>query len=144
MMRNPASVRASASPRHLAALLLKHRVSGLPVVNSDGRVVGDVSLVDLLKWCLKSGVGFGEADVLEALAHGGARPEAVDFATVADFMTHEPAVADVDEWLGEAAHRMAESDADRLVVLDRHGKLGGVLTRTDVLRALSEVRFLHA
>ena len=48
MTRNVVTIRADASVRDAARLLVEHRVSGLPVVDAEGRVVGVVTEADLI------------------------------------------------------------------------------------------------
>src|SRR5260370_30920184 len=48
MTRNVVTIGAGASVREAARLLVEHRVSGLPVVDAEGRVVGLVTEADLI------------------------------------------------------------------------------------------------
>src|SRR5512138_2664970 len=48
MSRPPLTVRPETSLKDVARLLVEHRISGLPVVDAGGRVVGVVSEADLL------------------------------------------------------------------------------------------------
>jgi CBS domain-containing protein len=43
---------------------------------------------------------------------------------------------DQDQTLGEAARRMVDDDVSALVVTDKEGFLAGILSRTDLMRAL--------
>jgi CBS domain-containing protein len=127
----------SASPRQLARMLLEHRISGVPVIDLQGHVVGVVSKTDLLQWCAKGGLGFGAGNLLESLAESssGTRPEAVDLGIVSDFMTSNPLTIGPGESLREAARLMAERQVHRLIVVDERGGLQGILTSMDVLKA---------
>lgn len=87
-------------------------VGSLPVV-SNGRVVGIVTDRDL---------------VVRGLAQG-MRPE---HATVADVMTREVYTCQEDEETEEVAQRMRELRLRRLVVVDEHRRLVGIVTRSDL------------
>ncbi|MCI0630401.1 MAG: CBS domain-containing protein [Phycisphaerales bacterium] len=136
MIAKPISIVASASPRELARALIDHGISGVPVVDDDGEVIGVVSKTDLLQWCVRGGLGFGASDLLSSLADGGtgARLEAIDLGIVADFMTETPLTAEPDEPLSVVARRMAEYQVHRLIVIDEVGRLQGIITSMDLLR----------
>jgi CBS domain-containing protein len=52
-------------------------------------------------------------------------------------MTESPLTASPDEPLTEAVVRMARAHIDRLPVIDRDGRLIGILARDDVVRVLA-------
>ena len=136
MASKPITIGLSATPRELARVLIEHGISGVPVIDARGRVVGVVSKTDLLQWCVKGGLGFGVANLLSSLAEGGigSRLEAIDLGIVSDFMTATPLTATEDETLSEVAHRMAQHHVHRLIVVDDVGRLQGVITSMDLLR----------
>jgi CBS domain-containing protein len=136
MINKPVSVQATATPRELARVLTEHAISGVPVVDGRRRVIGVVSRTDLLQWCVRGGLGFGTNDLLSSLAEGaiGTRIDAIDLGIVADFMTTEPVTAGSDEPLDEVARRMVEHQIHRLIVVDRDGRLQGIITTMDLLR----------
>jgi CBS domain-containing protein len=134
MIAQPISISPSASPRELARLLLEHNISGVPVVDADGDVVGVASKTDLLQWCVRGGLGFGANDLLMSLADGGKRLEPVDLGIVADFMTQTALFAEPHEPLIDVARRMAEHQVHRLIVIDEAGSLQGIITSMDLLR----------
>jgi CBS domain-containing protein len=131
------AIQPSATPRQLARMLLEHRISGVPVVDHQGRVTGVVSKTDLLQWCMQGGLGFGAGDLLRSLAEGGqgTRVDAVDLGIVADFMTNSPITVRPTQSLCEAARLMAHSRVHRLIVVDDKGSLQGIVTSMDLLKA---------
>ena len=92
---------------------LKHR--GFPVVDAAGRLVGVLTMSDLV-----------EDSLLESDRSLTAR----------DLLKREPIVARPDETCRQAAERMAASGIGRLPVLsaDEPGRLIGILTRSDLLK----------
>ncbi|MGH2720761.1 MAG: CBS domain-containing protein [Actinomycetota bacterium] len=52
-----------------------------------------------------------------------------------DLVDREPAVVLPTDTVLTALRRMLDSGADALVVVDRHRRLEGICTRTDILRA---------
>jgi CBS domain-containing protein len=137
MCTQPIAIEPAATARQLARLLLEHGVSGVPVVDRQRRAIGVVSKTDLLQWCVKGGLGFGAGDLLLSLAEGGngTRVEAVDLGIVADFMTNQPITIRPHQPLAEAARLMWSNHVHRLIVVDDAGRLQGILTSMDLLKA---------
>lgn len=98
-----------------AALLTERRVSGVPVVDG-GRLIGVVSKSDLV-------------DPKSGLSTGGAR-------SIDDVMTHLTLTVRPDDSVMLAVRRMLDAGIHRVVVVDESGKLCGILSPTDVLRAV--------
>ena len=130
-------------------LLVTHRITGLPVVDAGGRVVGVVSDFDLL--ALDSGAGAPApgagggvfpapgADWASFLASREAAAKAVA-TTVADVMTNRPVVVSGTESLAAAARTLMATRVGRLPVVDGDGRLIGLFSRSDVIRAAYEAR----
>jgi CBS domain-containing protein len=117
--------------------MLKHLLKALPVLNARGEVVGMLTDEDLLD---RAGLEL-HLSVAERLDEKMLEAEftALRQSTlkVADVMTSPVITVLGDESLGVAAARMAEHRKKRLPVLDRSGKLIGVLSRVDVLKQVT-------
>lgn len=128
------TVAPSTSLKDAAALLVQHRISGLPVCDDDGRVVGVLSEADIL---VKEG-GPNERDGLLAWVLGGDLPDAtakLRARTVGEAMT-APAITIAPHRLAvSAAREMVERNVNRLPVVDLDGNLVGIVTRADLVRA---------
>jgi CBS domain-containing protein len=101
-------------------LLVKHNISGAPVVADDGVLVGMLSEKDCLP--------------LIALGVNHRPPE----GTVREFMASDPAILPPDMDLYYAAGVFLKKIYRRFPVVER-GKLVGVISRRDVLRAIHEI-----
>lgn len=122
----------------LARLLLDRRISAVPVVDSDRRILGIVSEGDLMRrpesgterrpgWWLEL---FGGAEGLASeyiKAHG---------VRAADIMTRKVVTITEDASLGEIAQLLEERRVKRVPVV-RGGKLVGIVSRADLLRGLA-------
>jgi CBS-domain-containing membrane protein len=113
MTTDVVSVRSDASYREMIAALRKHRVSGLPVVDAAGMVVGVVSETDLL--IRRAGAGH----------------------TAADLMTRPVVTTSPDELVSSVARLMSRRKLRRLPVVDSSGHLVGIVCRSDVLSVFS-------
>lgn len=112
--RNLDVVSPEMSVDDLLELMFEQRHTGYPVVDAD-HVVGVVAL----------------DDVREVSADDRYRMR------VADIMTRELATLSPDEDAIDAIEKLQRRDIGRLVVLDDRGQLVGLVTRTDIVRALS-------
>lgn len=136
----------TASPDDLlsevARRLVERGVSGLPVVWSDGRVVGVISEGDLLKrWQALQVPSF--VSILGGMFPTGSlqfleqQVRQIAAVKVADVMTR-PAVTAAPEWsVAEAARAMMRHGVKRLPVVDPEGRLVGIVTRADLIRAMA-------
>lgn len=121
MVRELVTVRPETDAYDAIALLLKHRISGMPVVDESGKLVGMLSERD----CLKT--------LLDAEYHN------MPTAKVKDLMTREVKTITPDTGIVEIASLFLNAPFRRLPVLDK-GRLVGQVSRKDVLRAIQEMR----
>ena len=124
----------AASPettfKEAVRLLERHRVSGLPVVDRSGKLVGIVSEADLLN---KAEKREPDAYVLESRRHrlDRSRAAALD---VASAMTREVASVRPESPIAHAAREMHTRGFKRLPVVDADGRLVGIVSRGDLLK----------
>lgn len=119
--------------RELVELLERNRVSALPVIDDDRRVVGIVSEADLL---IKQAYPHGDSDagMLQALRHPRqfGKAEATHAAQV---MTSKVVTVPLGTPVAAAARLMIRLGIKRLPVVDERGRLAGIATRADLLKA---------
>jgi CBS domain-containing protein len=120
-----------------ARLMLDHRISGLPVVNDGGRVVGIISEHDLLSGG-KNDANMDRSHWLRLmieranLADASARFQQ---RTVREVMTPDPVTVAEAAPLEEAGRLIGEYDIKRLPVV-RDNRLVGIIARADIVRAM--------
>jgi CBS-domain-containing membrane protein len=123
-----------------AHLLSQARISGAPVVDARGRLVGVLSTTDFVHWIDRHGRPVVEHGLVPAecycewsLGRGSMLPEdAVRFHMTADPVTAEPETP-----LGELARRMLDTHIHRIIVVDAENHPIGVVSSTDVLAAVA-------
>lgn len=133
--------------KEVARLLGEHRISGLPVVDEEERVIGVVSETDLM---VRQA---GTPDPYEPKKRfrfteltPSARKQATKSRarTAGQLMTEPPVTVHADDTIVEAARTMAQHHVQRLPVLDEEQRLVGIVTRGDLLRVFlrpdSEIR----
>lgn len=138
MTQNVLTVPPSMPVEALAELLAERHVSGVPVVNAEGTLLGLVTEADLIRRLAGAEErpgGFFAALFCnpERLADRYARTHGM---VAADVMTPAPlAAVTEDATAAEVAQLMEERRVRRVPVL-REGKLVGLVSRADLLRAV--------
>lgn len=104
-------------------LLVNHRITGLPVVSSSGRLVGVVSEYDIIRSLKKRGIKskLGGTWLRKKIRCAG---------------TGEIVTVGEKESLEIVLDRFIKTKNRRLPVVSRAGKLVGVITRRDIIRLL--------
>lgn len=134
MARLLITVGPEASVRHAIGLMLKHRVSGLPVVDADGKLIGMLSEGDLLR---RAGGGRALPRWVARLRAAGADARG-DGCLVADVMT-VPVVSVTPETPLELVVALMEEHHIRRVPVVRDGRLDGMVSRANLVQALLRV-----
>jgi CBS domain-containing protein len=121
----------------------EHELPGVPVVNTGGRCVGIITEADLVMTGEDADLHlphyfqlFGGLVFLEPLSHFEDRLRKATAALARDLMTEDPVTIEPSASVQEAARTIARSKHNRLPVVE-HGRLVGVVTRVDVLDALT-------
>ena len=134
-------------------LLREHAITHLPVVE-DGSPIGMVSLHDITGVSTRAvktsqggqGAGFdahgGEGSSGGYRSHGGFGAREGELARlldspIRDVMTAPARTIRPTAGLDEAVGQMFEHDASSLVVVDSEGRIDGIVTKTDALKALT-------
>jgi CBS domain-containing protein len=141
MTANPVTVRPEAALGEAVALLVEKRISGLPVLDADGKLVGILTESDLLR---RGETGtereprwlemlFAQPRLAAEYVHAHSR-------SVADVMTRDVLSVTADAPLEVVVGLMEKRGVRRLPVLDRAGgRLVGIISRADLMRALRRV-----
>lgn len=128
------SVSQDTTLKQVAELMVEHEISGLPVVDADGRVLGVISEADVIRG--ETGGTGGQGMIARARAI--ADPDSLSIPRTAGEAMSSPAVTiRDDETVVEAAHRIDERGVNRLPVVDEDGRLVGIIARADVVRAFA-------
>lgn len=141
MTRDVVTVAPDTTVQEIARLLYDRHISGVPVVDAKGKVVGIVSEGDLIRhegavgetprsWWLRF---FGDraADAKDYVKTHG--------RTAGDVMTSNPVTVGADESLAKVARLLERRRIKRLPVIEG-GKLVGIVTRANILRGLAAAK----
>ncbi|HSG98504.1 MAG TPA: CBS domain-containing protein [candidate division Zixibacteria bacterium] len=137
MRHDPVAVTETETLRDVANLMFRFRLSGLPVVDADGRLLGHVTDRDLLTAALpdyKALVSNHEYQLpVEPFEELLGRADSIDVSQIfqEDFETVHPEASIV-----RAAARMVAQDSRRMYVVDDDNRLLGVLHRKDIVNMI--------
>jgi CBS domain-containing protein len=132
MTTDVVTVGPNDSLKQVASILAERGISGLPVVDEAGSLLGVVSEADIL--FKERGPTQRRGGLLAWLLEpdGAQKLEA---RTAEQAMTAPARTIGPDRQVSEAAGRMLEEHVNRLPVVDDQGKLLGIVTRADLVRA---------
>jgi CBS domain-containing protein len=140
MKKRVVSVSPNQTVGEVARLLDERHISGAPVVDRNGRLMGVVSRTDLVRHEREEPrveeAGEPWFDRVERLEHSkGWTVRSPDYTRVADLMTPRVVSADEDASVQELARKMVKRHIHRVVITSR-GKMTGIVSSLDLVRAL--------
>ena len=146
MNLNVVSVNPENTLEDVAKILKKHKISGVPVVDSGSKVVGIISSSDLYNYSEKLGlvplVGFSAwlypNKSAEELDSYETRTRQFTNTAVKDVMSKKVVTVNENNTWHHAAKLMREQGVNRLPVINEEGILKGIITRDDLIYYLSE------
>ncbi|MBD1834168.1 CBS domain-containing protein [Trichocoleus sp. FACHB-90] len=142
MSRDPILVRTDTPLKEAIQILAERRISGLPVVDENGKLVGVISETDLM-WQETGATPPAYIMFLDSviyLQNPGTYERELHKAlgqTVGEVMTSDAITIAPDKFLREAAALMHERNVRRLPVIDQSEQVIGILTRGDIVRAMA-------
>jgi len=134
MTTNVITIQKFENVMAVADILASRNISGIPVVDKDGKVVGIITQADIL-----SVVGVRKGQTLkDLLKHmlGEPLPERKTGDIVGDVMTSPVLTTTPETNIAEVVRIMDEKKIRRLVVVDSSNKLAGIISRADILKAV--------
>jgi len=146
MVKNVMTFRSSDKLSKVSKSFAEHRISGAPVVDDEGKVIGIISEHDIIKlgekypgvWTplehhLPLAISLSIKDyelekVVKALKE-------VSDREVGEVMSKKVLTASPKMGLGEIARMMEKHKINRIPVVDKEGRLLGLVARADVVKA---------
>jgi CBS domain-containing protein len=118
MTRKVVTISPEASVQKAAQLLDQFRISGIPVVNATGDLIGIIT----------------EADIISKVNRYGLLDQ--DGLLVSDIMSRNVTTVDEDTPVGDIAMLLSERKIKRVPVV-RQGRLVGIVSRGDIVHAVA-------
>jgi len=138
MSRDVIAVTETMTVKGAAHLLLQSRVSGVPVVNEEGRCTGVLSATDFIRLAEREPNASLPLAAYLAEWHVPER-EGDSESEVRSHMTDDPVLASPDTRLPILAQMMVDAHVHRVIVVDEDQKPVGVVSSMDILAALARL-----
>jgi CBS-domain-containing membrane protein len=130
------TIKRDADLHEAARLLSENMISGMPVVDDNNRVIGVISEADILILAgMKKEHTFKDIlrNILGEPVSAKKRGNKVE-----DVMGFPPITSKADDDIGEVAKILDDRRIKRLPVVDDEGKLIGIISRADIVRAIGK------
>ena len=121
-----------------ADLLTKHRISGMPVVDDQDKVIGVIGEADILAVAGLKGEQGGFRNVLRHLLGEPVPARKKSDGTVGESMSSPAITTTPGADIREVAAILDERRIKRLPVVNEEGTLTGVISRADIIRILGQ------
>lgn len=142
MQTNVITIRTDMEIKEVAKILYDHQISGAPVIDPEGKLVGIVSEGDLLHKETNPQIP-GVVGILGALIYyRGVKQYQSDLKKLialqaSEIMTPHVVGINKEASIEEAASLMVSKKIKRLPVIE-DGKIVGIITRMDIIKTLIE------
>ncbi len=123
MARKLITFKPSTSIREVIDTLLANRITGAPVLNENGDVVG---LID-------------DKDCLNMLVGGAYYNHPVEHDTVSSYMSNVMKTISIHSDIVDVANVFLTTPYKRLLVVEDDGRLAGQISRRDIIRAIKDM-----
>ena len=141
MVKKVITIQKDASVEELSELLVKNKISGVPVIDGDGKLVGIATEGDLI--IKDSDLHFpryfkllDSIIYLESINKFKKSLKKFLGTKVEDVMTAEIKTVKEEAPVGEAANMMIKYNINRVPVLDSKDELVGIVTRADIVGSM--------
>jgi CBS domain-containing membrane protein len=134
MTKNVVKVKADVDFNEVTNLLSEHRISGLPVVDEEDRVIGVITEADVLSMAgLRKEHAFKDI-IRHILGEPLSRPK--ESRQLRDVMSSPAITTRPDVDIREVALMLDEKRIKSLPVVDGQGRLIGLISRADIVRGI--------
>lgn len=139
MVKEVDSLSPDISVKEAMDILLKRKISGMPVIDKAGKLAGMFTEKSILSYLLPSYIeNVGRFVYEENPKAAKKKLSELCQIKVSQLMRKEVVTTTEDAALCEAARIMLTQKARRLPVVDKEGRIIGIIAREDILRAMGK------
>lgn len=143
MTKGVISLPPEMSVKEAMYILFERKISGLPVINAQGKLVGMFTEKDILRTSLPSYIEKVGSFVYEDSKSMRIKIAKFDKLKVEQIMRREVATVGEEVSIYEVVHIMLIQKMRRIPVVDRQGKVIGIIAREDIVKALAKMAGLY-
>jgi len=141
MTSDVVTVAPETSIGELSKILLKNKVSGFPVVDKEGKLIGIVSEADIIKGNIKVQFPFYFDPLMVSGYVGDFEKYSEDIkeylnTKVESIMNHHVKTANPSTSASEIADIMVSNKVNRIPIVDENKKVVGIITRADIIKSM--------
>jgi CBS domain-containing protein len=141
MTKNVIKVKADMTIRELSDILLKNKISGVPVVDDEDKLVGIVTEADIIKENIRVQLPFYFDPLMVTgymIDFEKYYPNLTDYLNtkVEDIMNRRVKFASPETPLNEIADIMVYNKVNRVPIVDENKKIVGIITRADIIKTM--------
>ena len=136
MTRTPRTVSPDTKLKEVASIMCLYRIPALPVVDDNGKLVGNISEMDLLKNLLPTMEDIVAGDAVTEMERMLPNYSASMEKTVSEMMVKNPVSVTPDMHLLKATAKMTSHRFRRIPVAEEDGTLVGVMSLGDVHKGI--------
>ena len=135
MTKKVITINKDAALAKLSELLIKNRISGVPVVDKKGELIGIITEADIIvnESSLPLPLSFSYTFLENFESYTKSTKEYLK-TRVEDIMTTNIKVAMEDMPIDKAVNILINNDINRLPVVDDNNKLVGIIARADIIK----------
>ncbi|MCS7175103.1 CBS domain-containing protein [Pseudothermotoga sp.] len=139
MTRDVTAVTQDETVENVIKILATQSLSGLPIVAEDMRVIGFVSESDIIRAAVPGYFSLLQSTTfIPDMSQFFRTISRIKDKPIREFMAHPPLVVNENASLVHVADLMIRHNVKILPVVDEHGRLLGMITRSNVIRAAME------
>lgn len=137
MNKKVVTVNKDRTVGELAKVLIKDKVSGVPVVDDENNILGIVTEADIIikETSLPFPLSFNYNFIKDYDSFTKTTKKYLE-TKVKDIMTKNIKIANMDTPIEKVANMMINNDINRIPVADHHNKLAGIITRADIIKSM--------
>jgi CBS domain-containing protein len=144
MTSKPKTVTPDTSLQEVASIMCLYRIPALPVIDEQGKLVGNISEMDLLKNLLPTMEDIVAGQAVLEIERMTPNYSASMAKRVSDFMTKNPISVSPEHHVLKATAKMTSHRFRRIPVADKDGYLVGVMSLGDVHKAIFQSHLSRA
>ena len=149
MNKNPLLLRPNMSLREASKMLIENNISGAPVVDSEGKLIGFLMLGDIIRFIKDRFVSVGITalptpfDFIDFYQYNipvetkQSLKSEIENTKVSEIMCKRVHTVTPDEELWSVIYTLAKKNVSHIPVVNDERKVIGIVTRGDVIKALS-------
>ena len=150
MNKNLVLLRPNMSLREASRILIENKISGAPVVDSNGKFLGLLMLSDIIRFIKDRFVSAGiialptPFDFIDFYQYDipfktkQSLKKEIEETKVSDIMCRKTHTVDPEEDLWSVIYILAKKGVSHIPVVDSEKRVIGIVTRGDVIKALSQ------